>query len=305
MPLHPQARAVMEKRASSGYPALSADAPLDLKRQAFNAAWREPGPQVSAATDRLIPGPNGDIPIRIYTPTPGGPFPVLMLFHGGGFVFGNIDTYDGNARRLAVGAGCMVVSVDYRLAPENRFPVAPDDCYAATTWVAQHVTDINVDPARVAVGGDSAGANLATVVCLMVRDRGGPSLALQILVCPTTHRNFTPTTYDESETPKGNKEWWWQQYLSDESDAVNLYACPLEAKDLSGLPPALVITSEFDELRDEGEAYAERLKQAGVPTTCTRYDGMFHVFHMYPASIDKAREAVEQQCAALRAAFSR
>ena len=305
MPIHPQGQAVIDRRSASGYPAPGADAPLSVKRQYFVNTWREPGPEVGKVEGRRVPGPNGEIPIRIYTPPTGAaPFPVHMLFHGGGFVLGNIETYDGNSRRLCVGAECMVVSVDYRLAPENKFPAAPEDAYAATCWVAQNAASINADPTRMSMGGDSAGGNLATVTAMMARDRGGPKLSLQILMCPVTHRDFSPTTFNKEETPRSSKESWWVQYLNDESEAKNPYACPLEAEDLSGLPTALVVTNEFDELRDEGEAYAERLKQAGVPTTLTRYDGMFHVFHMYPTYIDAAREAVEQECAALRAAFA-
>ena len=303
--MHPQAQAVIEKRAASGYPPPGAEAPLHVRRQYFNDTWREPGPEVGKVEDRLVPGPHGDIPIRVYTPAAGsGPFPVLMLFHGGGFVFGNINTYDGNARRLCVGAHCMVVSVDYRMAPEHKFPAAPEDCYAATVWVTQQASSLNADPTRMATAGDSAGGNLATVVALMARDRGGPKLALQIMRCPVTHRDFTPITIDRDATPKTNKDWWWRQYLRDESEAENPYACPMQAKDLSHLPPALIMTAEYDVLRDEGEAYAERLQQAGVPTTCMRYAGMFHVFHMYPASIDAAQEHLEKECAALRTAFA-
>ena len=306
MPLHPQAKAVIEKRAASGYPPAGSQDEIQVKRQRFNETWREPGPEVGKVEDRSIPGPNGDIPIRVYTPPAGsGPFPALMLFHGGGFVLGNINSYDGNARRLCVGASCVVVSVDYRVAPENKFPAAPEDCYAATVWVAENGAGLGVDSTKIATCGDSAGGNLATVVALMARDRGGPKLSLQIMRVPVTHRNFSPITIDREETPKSNKEWWWVQYLENESDAKNPYAAPMETEDLSGLPPALIVTAEYDELRDEGEAYAERLKQAGIPTTCTRYDGMFHVFQMYPGYIDVAKEALERECAALKEAFSR
>ena len=304
MPLDPQARAVLEKRKSSGYPALNAESPLELKRESFNLTWREAGPEVHSVINRMIPGPDGDIPIRIYVPKSGGPFPALILFHGGGFVFGNIDTYDGNARRLAMGVGCIVISVGYRLAPEHKFPSAVEDSYSVTNWVFGNADKINVDKKKIAVGGDSAGANLATVVALMARDKDGPTLCLQVLVCPATDRNFPSANFDESEIPKGNKDWWWNEYLRDESDASHPYACPMQAESFDRLPEALVITSEFDELRDEGEAYAERLKQAGIATTCTRYTGMFHVFHMYPDSIEAARLALNQQCSALKNAFN-
>ena len=304
MPLDPQAVSVIERRDSSIEPLFGADASLAERRERFNKTWREPGPEVSRVEDRLLNGPRGEIPVRIYTPHGDGPFPLLMLFHGGGFVFGNIDTYDGNARRICVGADCIVVSVEYRVAPENKFPDAPEDCYSATLWVAENAANINGDAGRIAVCGDSAGGNLSTVVCMMSRDRGGPAIRFQSLRCPVTHRNFEPLTVDPEITPKSGRNWWWRQYLADEADAQNPYACPMESRNLTGLPPALIITAEYDELRDEGEAYADMLKAAGVPTTCVRYDGMFHVFHMYPAYIDKAKEALDHEFAMLKEAFA-
>ncbi len=305
MPLDPQAVTVIERRDASTGPLLAPDASLSDRRERFNHTWREPGPKVSGVEDRLLPGPVGNIPVRIYTPHGNGPFPLLMLFHGGGFVFGNIDTYDGNACRICVGAECIVINVEYRVAPENKFPAAPEDCYGATLWAAENATSINGDADRIAVCGDSAGGNLSTVVCMMARDRGGPKIRFQSLRCPVTQRDFGPLTVDPEITPKSGRSWWWSQYLAGEADAKNPYACPMESRDLTGLPPALIITAEYDELRDEGEAYAEMLKAAGVPTTCVRYDGMFHVFHMYPAYIDKAREALQQEFEVLKQAFAR
>lgn len=305
MALDPQAVAIIERRTSSGYPPPGTDAPLEARRKYFNDTWREVGPEVGKVENKNIPGPHGEIPIRIYTPSGSGPFPVLMLFHGGGFVFGNIDTYEGNARRICVGANCIVVNVEYRVAPENKFPAAADDCYAATVWVAQNGATINADGSKIATCGDSAGGNLSTVVSMMARDKGGPKICLQVMRCPVTHRNFEPLTVDPEFTPKSSRDWWWKQYLPDESRAKNPYACPMASEDLSGLPPALIITAEYDELRDEGEAYAQRLKDAGVPTTCVRYEGMFHVFHMYPAYIDKAKHALDQEFNMLKEAFAR
>ena len=304
MPLDPQAMDVIERRDNSTEPLLGADASLAERRGRFNQTWREPGPEVGSVEDRLVPGPRGDIPVRIYAPEGNGPFPILMLFHGGGFVFGNIETYDGNARRICVGAGCIVVSVEYRVAPENKFPAAPEDCYSATVWASENAASIHGDARRIAVCGDSAGGNLSTVVCMMARDKGGPEIRFQSLRCPVTHRNFGPLTVDRELTPRSGRDWWWKQYLADEADAQDPYACPMAAHDLKGLPPALIITAEYDELRDEGEAYARMLQDAGVPTACVRYEGMFHVFHMYPAYIDKAREALEQEFAMLREAFA-
>ena len=257
--------------------------------------------------DRRILGPGGDIPVRIYWPSAEVGLPALVEFHGGGFVHGDIESYDGNCRRLCVGASCVVVNVDYRKAPENKFPAAADDCYAVTKWVSENGAGINVEPTRIAVGGDSCGANLATVVCLMARDRGGPTISLQILMCPAVHRAYSPLTYDRNETPGGQAtttpmDSGWRAYLRDEIDATNIHACPFIA-DLRGLPPALVLTAEYDTFRDEGRAYAERLKEAGVPTTFRECEGMFHQFHMYPGYVDGGREALEQEISSLKAAL--
>jgi acetyl esterase len=274
----------------------------------FKARPRAAGPEVAKVQDLMIAGPGPSIPVRIYTPAGRGPFPILVWFHGGGWVVGDLDSADATARHLTVGAGCMVISVDYRLAPETKFPGAAEDCYAATQWAARQSARFNGDPARIAVGGDSAGGNLATVVAMMARDRSGPPLAFQLLVYPVTHRDFTTDSYqrcaDGYLLSRAGMEWYWNHYLRDAADAANPYAAPLLATDLSGLPAALVITAEFDPLCDEGEAYARRLQEAGVPTTYSRYDGMIHGFFGMPAVIDKGRQAVAEASAALKTAFA-
>jgi acetyl esterase len=231
-----------------------------------------------------------------------------VWFHGGGWVVGDLESADATARHLTVGANCVVVSVDYRLAPETKFPGPAEDCYAATKWVAQNAASINVDPGRIAVGGDSAGGNLAAAISLMARDRGGPPLALQLLVYPVTDRDFSTESYIQNaegyQLTRDSMVWYWEHYLKDDADAVNPYAAPLQAQDLRNLPPALVITAEYDPLRDEGEAYAHRLEAAGVNTTCTRYDGMIHGFFGMAAAIDKGKQAIAQASAALKAAFA-
>lgn len=302
MPLHPQVKDVIAEREAS-VPQAPEGASLEHLRARFMNTWREAGPAVDSVEDRRIPGPGGPLHIRLYRSTPSDNLPVLMSFHGGGFVFGGIDAYNGNARRLAVGADCCVVTVEYRLAPENKFPAAPEDCYAATKWVADNADDLGLDAGRIAVGGDSAGANLSTVVAMMSRDRGGPPLVLQILMVPTMHPNWDVVMHDPEETPPSGREWWWGQYLNGPSDGANPYAAPLSAEDLSGLPPALVATAEYDDLQAEGYAYAERLRADGVPTEYRMYEGMWHIFHMYPESIDQGREAVDAEIAALREAF--
>jgi acetyl esterase len=307
MPLDPQAQRVLDQMAALGLPPNHTVTPEQAR---INRKSRPlaPGPEVAKVDNRLLPGPGSKIPVRIYTPEGTGPFPVLVWFHGGGWVIGDLDSADPTARRLTVGARCVVVSVDYRLAPETKFPGAADDCYAVTTWVAQHATSINADADRIAVGGDSAGGNLAAVVSLMARDRGTPPLAFQLLVYPVTAANFETGSYQRNaegyQLTRDGMKWYWDCYLRDSADATNPYAAPLHALDVSGLPAALVITAEFDPLCDEGEAYAKRLEAAGVPTTCSRYDGMIHGFFGMPTMIDKGQHAVDEATAALRAAFS-
>lgn len=259
--------------------------------------------------DRTIPGPGGALPVRLYTPAGSGPFPMLVWFHGGGWVVGDVESADPTARHLAVGAGCVVVSVDYRLAPETKFPGAAEDCYAATRWAVAHAAEIHGDAERLAVGGDSAGGNLAAAVTLMARDQRGPALAFQLLVYPVTHCNYATKSYQAYAEghllSRASMQWYWDMYLHTPADAQNPYAAPLVASDLSGLPPALVLTAECDPLCDEGAAYAQRLSAAGVPTTYSCYGGMIHGFFGMPAVLDKGKQAVAEASAALRQAFAR
>jgi acetyl esterase len=301
--LDPQAKAVLDVM-----PPLPDFGSVDLAllRAGMTSQVLSPGaPEpVGKLVDRRIPGPAGDIPVRIYTPKGRGPFPVLVYFHGGGFVLCNLDTHDGTCRSLANGAGAVVVSVDYRLAPEHRFPAAPEDCYAAAQWVSRNAAEIGADPTRIAVGGDSAGGNLAAVVALMARDRGAPPLRFQLLIYPVTDFAFDTASYrDNAEgyfLTTGMMKWFWSQYLADPAAGAQAYASPLRARDLRGLPPALCITAGYDPLRDEGEAYACRLADAGVAATTSRYDGMFHGFFGMQAQLDAAKRAVAEASDALR-----
>ena len=261
---------------------------------------------VARVEDRVIPGPGGDLPIRVYTPRhrSGG---AVVYFHGGGWVLCNLDTHDDLCRSLANRSETTVVSVDYRLAPESKYPAAAEDCYAATRWTAGHASGLGADPSRIAVAGDSAGGNLAAVVALMARDRGLPPLAFQLLVYPVIDRGFLAGWPPEAGAghllPVRDMYWYWDQYLESPEQAREPYASPLRADDLAGLPPALVITAEYDLLRGEGEAYARRLREAGVRTQHRHYEGVFHGFFNMAIFLDKAREAQEEAAGAIRAAL--
>src|SRR5262245_4069021 len=260
-----------------------------------------PPPLVGGVTDRAIPGPSGEMPVRIFTPTGAGPFPLLVYFHGGGFVLPNLPTHDALCQTLCSRAGCVVVSVEYRLAPEDRFPAAPDDSLAATRWAAADATALGADPTRIAVGGDSSGGNLAIVTALRIRDEGGPKLRGQLLFCPATdlHAPATPSSLEYAEGYGMAREtliWFYTNYLNDASEADLPHASPLLASSPDGLPPALVITAEYDVLRDEGERYAERLRAAGVATTLTRHAGMIHGFFVMLGRLDQAQGAVDEAC---------
>jgi acetyl esterase len=306
MPVDAQAQTLLDQLAAIGGPGLHEQEPVAAREMyAAFAALGGPGEPVANVEDRNISGPAGEIPIRIYTPAGSGPFPVVVFFHGGGFVIGNRDTHDPVCRELANAAGTVVVSVDYRLAPEHPFPAAPEDCFAATRWVYEHASEFAGDPERLAVAGDSAGGNLAAVVPLMARDAGGPPIRAQILVYPATELSMSHPSIEENGVgyllTAADMRWFMGHYKPDVDDPR---ASPIKAGDLSGLPPALVITGEYDPLRDEGEAYAERLREAGVPVVLSRYDGQIHGFFQLKSLIDAATKAMDECAGVLREAFS-
>jgi acetyl esterase/lipase len=293
MPVHPLAQALLDD--------FSKLEPLETvsvqrgREQAFELArMLPPGEPVAAVNDRVVPGPAQGIPIRIYTPKGQGPFPIIVYFHGGGWVLGDLDTSDSVCRVLANAASSIVVSVNYRHAPEHKFPAAPEDAYAATLWISSNARSFNGDANRLAVSGTSAGGNLAAVTALMARDRGGPAIAFQLLIVPVTNYGFDTGSYRQNaETyglTLGAMRWFWNHYLESEADGANVYASPLRATDLKGLPRAFVLTAEFDPLRDEGAAYAEKLRAAGVPVNCKCYAGMIHMLQGPDADADMARE---------------
>jgi len=312
VPLDPQAKTYLEKMAALEAPPMDALTPAVVRegyRRSMAAFSKSVLPDnIASVEDRAIPGPGGDLPLRLYTPRGDGPFPLLVYFHGGGWVIGDLETHDALCRDLAAGADCLVVAVDYRLAPEHPFPAAPDDCLAATRWAATHAGELNGDAARLAVGGDSAGGNLAAVTALQARDAGGPPLVFQLLIYPGTDMTMAAPSVEENAEGYGlgkrDMVWFGAYYLQEGGDRDNPLASPLAATSLKGLPPALVVTAEYDPLRDEGEAYGRRLQAEGVPTTITRYDGMIHGFFSRAAVLDRAKDAIEEASAALRAAFA-
>jgi acetyl esterase/lipase len=309
MPLDPQAQKLADALAALGLKPIEDSTPAEA-RESMRARTAGLGPfeDVAGVADHRVPVEGGEITVRVYTPGGAGPRPALVFYHGGGWVIGDLYTHDGICRALANAAGCVVASVDYRLAPEFKHPVAGEDSYAALRWVVANAGRLGIDPRRVAVGGDSAGGHLSTVVALMARDRGGPPLVQQVLLYPVTSHDLDTPSYHENATgyvlTREAMRWFWRHYLPDPAAGREPYASPLLAPSLAGLPPALVITAECDPLRDEGEAYAARLRDAGVPVTLTRYTGMFHGFFRMTRLLDKAKAALDEVAASLRKAFA-
>ncbi|MFW6093356.1 MAG: alpha/beta hydrolase [Pseudomonadota bacterium] len=307
MPLAPEYQAMLAELAAQEGPAIQESSPAQARELYRLMRPANPELAVGAVTDQQVPGPAGDVPVRIYTPGGTGPFPVLVNFHGGGWVIGDLDTADAVCRDLCRSAGCVVVSVDYRLAPEHPFPAAVADSYAATAWAAENMAGLHGN-GRLAVGGESAGGNLAAVVCHQARDRGGPRIDFQLLAYPVTDCDFERASYRENgqgyllelETMR----WFWDHYCPDPAERQHPEASPLRAPDLAGLPPALVVTAEFDPLRDEGEAYAEALRAAGTPVEAVRQAGLPHDFFATAQLFQASRSAFEQTCSALRRALT-
>ncbi len=292
MPLHPQVQVMLDAMSQMDMPPIET-----LEPAAVRAMMNQPmsvGAPVARVEDRRIPGPVGDIPVRIYWPGEGSAKRLVVFFHGGGFVLCNLDSHDAQARLLALAADAVVISVDYRLAPEHPFPAAQEDCYAATCWALEHAAELGARPETLAVAGDSAGGCLAAAVCLMARDRGGPAIAYQMLIYPVTDAAMDTASYrDNAEgyfLSAGMMAWFWGHYLASPEDATA--ASPLRAGNFAGLPPASVITAEYDPLRDEGAAYAQALQQAGVEVSYRCWEGMIHGFSGMLGAIDAAEQSL-------------
>ncbi|TAH19830.1 MAG: alpha/beta hydrolase [Cytophagales bacterium] len=267
-----------------------------------------PNESIFSSEDQQIAAENGEIKIRIYTPRKAEKLPVCLFFHGGGFVIGDVNTHDVTCRRLAKQADCIVISVDYRLSPEFPFPIPSEDCYTATLWAYQNAATFGGDSAKMAVCGDSAGANLATVVAMMLRDRNAAcKLKYQALIYPTVDATLSEPSINTLAKgyllTKSLMEWFMNHYIALDADRKNPYISPLFAKDLTGLPPALVATAEFDPLKDEGKKYAQLLEKAGIPTVFKEYKGVIHAFLSMPKLLETTRELERQIASELKKAF--
>jgi acetyl esterase len=305
--LDPQVEALRRELLAAGIQPLH-ELTVDEAREAERLELRPAVAEaVAKVIDRTLPGPAGEIGARFYLPDTPEPRPTLVYFHGGGWVLGSLDAVDAVCRRLANAARCAVVSVDYRLAPEYPFPAGPDDCFAAIRWVAEHGGEHGLDGDRLAVGGASAGGNLAAAVTLLAR-REGPPLLFQLLVYPPLdHRAATRTQRIRLDRPFFSAEdlaWCWRNYLVDEEDGEKPLASPLRAVDLRGLPSALLIAAELDPLCDEAELYVARLREANVPARLARFDGVAHGFFSLSDRLDAAAEAQALAASALRDAFA-
>ncbi|MGE0748213.1 MAG: alpha/beta hydrolase [Rhodospirillales bacterium] len=312
MPLDPEMQAIVD-RANAIAATVANPFDVAVAREMFAKAGLANAPQppaVKSVADHAAPGPHGPVPVRVYVPNGGGagPLPAIVYFHGGGWVLGSVATHDVYARCLADAASAVVVSVDYRLAPEHRFPAAADDSFAAVRWVAANAASLGIDAARIGVAGDSAGGNLATVVCQMARDTGGPALAVQVLQYPTV--DLTADTPSRKQFATGHlltaaaMNWFAETYLNSAAERTDPRASPSLARDLSRLPPAIVVTAECDILRDEGKAYADKLAAAGVKTTYRCVPGVTHGFVRMGGRLGAANREMATLAAELKARFA-
>jgi acetyl esterase len=299
MPLDPEIAAVL--RALEGTPPMES-MPVAELRASMAVAPQERRTPVGSIRDIEIPAPTHSMDARLYVPQVQRRGGITVFFHGGGFVIGSLETHDHVCRDLCVGSGAAVLSVDYRLAPEHKFPAAPDDCLQAVRWAGEHARSLGADPARIVIAGDSAGATLAAVTAMRLRDEGGPAVRAQVLVYPVTDFHTPPTpSYLENASgyslTRAAMIRFWRDYVRDESEALHPHASPLRASRLEGLPPALVLTAQYDPLRDEGERYAHRLLDAGVPVTLWRHEGLIHGFFRMALASARARDAVARTAA--------
>lgn len=309
MPLDPQAKLLIDLIDGSGGFDLTPDSDPQQLRALYDGLSAAAPEQIVVASveNRAIPGPGGEIPVRIYRPEGEASKPAIVYYHGGGWVIGSLDTHDGSCRAFANAVDAVVISVDYRLAPEHPFPAPVDDAVAALAWVHDHASELGVDATRVAVAGDSAGGNLAAVVAQVSRDEGGPPICFQLLIYPVTDYVFDDGSMNDNAEgyflTRDAMKWFYNHYLTDQAEGENPRVSPRRAADLSGLAPAFVITAEFDPLRDQGVAYATAMRAAGTQVDGRTYEGMFHGFLSMVEWIDAGKVAFDDAVAALNVAF--
>lgn len=311
MPLEPKSQFVLEQINAVGMPPLETLTAEQL-RASQSIPRNEDAEPVGKVENRTIPGPGGELPVRVYYPKElQSSNPGLVYFHGGGWVIGDLDSHDSVCRALTNHANCVTISVDYRLAPEHKFPAAVEDAYTSVQYVHEHAEEFQIDPARIAIGGDSAGANLSAVVTNLAKQDNGPTICYQVLFYPSTAAGVETPTVSSVENGEGYflttglMDWFMNCYLNNKEEKQSPLVTPMFFEDLTGLPPAIVITAEYDPLRDEGEAYAEKLKEAGVDVECIRFDGTIHGFISMSQVIDLGKDALEQAGKGLAEAFSK
>ena len=310
MALDPQAQAFLAQIAALGAPPTEAMTPAEgrVAARAYAGLGGEPE-DVASVEHRFVPGPTADLPVRIYRPAGAGdgPLPGLVYLHGSGWVLINIEICDSTSRAMANRTGCVVVAVNYQKAPEHKFPIPFDDCYAATTWVFDNADELGVDRARIGISGDSAGGNLAAAVALKARDEDGPRIAHQLLVYPAVRYGWDTPSYIENAEgnllQRASMEYFWTHYVRSPTDGAHPYCSPLLASDHAGLPPAFIVTAGFDPLRDDGAMYAEKLRAAGVPVKLHNYEGMIHGFLWMSGIFDQSRALLDEIGEEVRAAL--
>lgn len=310
MSLDPQLKAYLDALEELGAPPLNS-VPVDVARKMYEKGaeqTRGTPPEPMAIDELLIPGPESELKAWLYRPNAEKNLPVLVFFHGGGFTIGSLQSHDAVCRHLCMEAECLVLSVDYRLAPEHKFPAAVEDAWAATCWAVNNAEQLGGDADRVAVCGDSAGGNLAAIVCLKAREAGDPQLAFQLLIYPGIDMSCSLPSHDAFATgyrlTRDLITWFYQAYFTTDDDVTHWQASPINAHSLAGLPPAFILSAGYDPLQDENKSYAYKLEAAGVKVVHSHYPDMIHGFFTMPGVLDRACDALSESAAALRKAFS-
>ena len=310
MALHPQIAAALKAMEAMDLPALNTQTPEAARAAAKESRARAPRhlEEVASVRDTTIPGPAGSLPVRIYTPSNSTDHSLILWFHGGGWVLGDLDNEDPACRVIANATNSVIVSIDYRLSPDVRFPEPVEDCYAGLVWASEHASELGADSSRIGVAGTSAGGNLSAAIALMSRDRNGPKISHQVLFCPVINHDFSTASYSNNADgyllSRDSMIWFWNHYIGPDGDGSHPYASPIRAESLSGLPATTIIAAQYDPLVDEAAAYADALKAAGNDVTYTCYEGMIHGFNGQVGIFDTARDALAEATTRLNHSLS-